>query len=118
VILTDREIRIALRDRALVIDPQPDLTVAITSTSIDLTLSDAFAEWKAMSGVQIRPGAPGYSYAELAKTLQTRLSSPYLLKPKNFVLGPPRRLQSQSSLEWLPELRERVPSPVWAFAFT
>lgn len=87
MILTDREIRIALRDRALIIDPQPDLTVAITSTSIDLTLSDTFAEWKGMSGVQIKPGAVGYSYAELAKTLQTRSSSPYLLKPKGFVLA-------------------------------
>jgi dCTP deaminase len=87
MILTDREIRIALRDRAVIIDPQPDLSVAITSTSIDLTLSDTFAEWKSVSGVQIRPGTDGYRYAELARTLQTRSSSPYTLRPKNFVLA-------------------------------
>jgi dCTP deaminase len=87
MILTDREIRIALRDGAVSIDPQPDLSVAITSTSIDLTLSDTFAEWKSMNGVQIRPGTVGYRYAELARTLQTRSASPYTLKPKNFVLA-------------------------------
>ncbi len=56
MILTDREIRIALKDGAIIIDPQPDLSVAITSTAIDLTLSEVFKEWTPIAGVQISPG--------------------------------------------------------------
>jgi dCTP deaminase len=40
MILTDREIRIALEQKHIFIDPLPDLAIAISSTSIDLTLVD------------------------------------------------------------------------------
>ena len=45
MILTDREIRVALQQKQIVIDPEPDLSIAITSTAIDLTLSENFLEW-------------------------------------------------------------------------
>jgi dCTP deaminase len=87
VILTDREIRIALKDGAIIIDPQPDLSVAITSTAIDLTLSEVFKEWTPIAGVQISPGTKDYKYSELAKKFQIDAKEPYVLKPKSFVLG-------------------------------
>ena len=87
MILTDREIRIALRDGAIIIDPIPDLTVAITSTAIDLTLSPVFKEWRTVTGIQICPGSKGYKYSDLAKQFQINAREPYLLRPKSFVLG-------------------------------
>jgi dCTP deaminase len=87
LILTDREIRIALQEKTLVIDPIPDLTVALTSSAIDLTLSDLFREWIASDGVLVAPGRPGYSYAKLADKYQVGKQGPYILKPHCFVLA-------------------------------
>ena len=87
MILTDREIRIALQDKAVIIDPQPDLSVAISSTSIDLTLSKVSRESETMNGVQIRPGTKGYSYSDLARKFQIPKDAPYTLKPGKFVLA-------------------------------
>jgi dCTP deaminase len=38
VILTDREIQIALQRKQIIIDPLPQVDVAYSSTSVDLTL--------------------------------------------------------------------------------
>jgi dCTP deaminase len=87
VILTDREIRIALKDGAIAIAPTPDLSIAITSTAIDLTLSDVFKEWRPLNGVQICPGKAGYKYSDLAKQFQVDGKEPYVLRPQSFVLA-------------------------------
>lgn len=87
MILTDREIRIALQDGNVKIEPTPDLGVAITSTAIDLTLSDSFKTWNALKGVQICPGRPGYRYSALARTFQLDHKSPFILRPQQFVLA-------------------------------
>jgi deoxycytidine triphosphate deaminase len=55
MILTDREITIALDKRQLIIDPRPDET-ALSSTTIDLTLAENGLEWVALGGLNIRPG--------------------------------------------------------------
>jgi deoxycytidine triphosphate deaminase len=67
MILTDREIKIAIKEGQVRIDPLPDLAVAVSSTTIDLTLSDTFRTWPEVNGLSIRPGADGYSYAKVAK---------------------------------------------------
>ena len=86
MILTDREIRIALYEKSLIIDPLPDLEIAVSSTAIDLSLSDTFKEWSAVKGIQIRPGAEGYSYSGLVQ-FQKDAKAPYTLKPQQFVLA-------------------------------
>lgn len=86
MILSDREIRIALQDKVVSIDPLPDLTVAISSTAIDLTLADSFRVWPEMGGMSIRPGSSEYSYTKIAK-LQEVHKGPFALKPQNFVLA-------------------------------
>ncbi|MER8371217.1 dCTP deaminase [Mesorhizobium sp. M1406] len=87
MILTDREIRIALQQKQIVIEPEPDLTTAISSTSIDLTLDDNFAIWPEIAGMSIRPGAPGYSYAAIAKLQEKIKAQTFPLKPRSFVLA-------------------------------
>ena len=87
MILTDREILIALREKQIIIDPQPDLSIAVSSTTIDLTLSDTFKEWPGTKGISIRPGVEGYKYSEVAKLQKSAPAGPYTLKSKAFVLA-------------------------------
>jgi dCTP deaminase len=87
MILTDREILIALREKQVIIDPEPDLAIAVSSTTIDLTLSDTFREWPGTKGLSIRPGADGYKYSEVAKLQKAAPPGPYTLVPKAFVLA-------------------------------
>lgn len=86
MILIDREIRIALKDHLFEITPLPDLEVAVSSTSIDLKLSDTFKTWKAMPGMTISPGKSGYSYSKISD-LQEGHKGPFKLAPGAFVLA-------------------------------
>lgn len=87
MILTDREIAIALDKRQLIIDPRPDET-AFSSTTIDLTLAENGLEWIAVGGVQIRPGHPDYDYAKTAEQFQKAIKMAACeLKRGSFVLG-------------------------------
>ena len=45
MILTDREIKVALRAGQIMIKPEP-LAGAYSSTSVDLTLDPSFSVWK------------------------------------------------------------------------
>jgi deoxycytidine triphosphate deaminase len=49
VILTDREIRLAIQNRLIVIDPAPN-EKAFSSTAIDLTLDENISELKEGEG--------------------------------------------------------------------
>ena len=87
MILTDREIEIALDRGQISIDPRPPRE-ALSSTSIDLTLARAFAEWSAKPGQAIRPGAERYVYTQFAKEFQKRIDTElYTLSPRAFVLA-------------------------------
>ncbi|WP_188850636.1 dCTP deaminase [Aureimonas glaciei] len=87
MILTDREIEIALTKRQIIIEPMPNLKTALSSTTLDLTLSDIFVEWKPIGGSTLRPGSAEYSYKNLLP-LQTKLKQQsYTLNPNSFVLA-------------------------------
>lgn len=86
LILTDREIAIALECGQLKISPTPGLE-ALSSTSIDLKLGRTFSEWEAATGVSIRPGKPGYRYTALTKFQKTYEADTFTLAPKSFVLA-------------------------------
>lgn len=62
MVLTDREIQIALQTGVLKIEPRPKPD-AISSTSVELTLGDKFAVWRALPGMTISPSADGFDYA-------------------------------------------------------
>lgn len=68
MILTDREIRIAI-DRGLIsFDPGP-IPGAFSSTSIDLTLAESARVYRdeAGQGIAIDPGAPTFSFAKTSE---------------------------------------------------
>lgn len=87
MILTDRENRIALAERTIEIDPVPDLTVSISSSSIDLTLSDVFRTWPDRPGIVIDPGQENYLYSQIASMQEQHPRAPFTLRSKSFVLA-------------------------------
>ena len=87
MVLTDREIEQALSQKQIIIDPRPNLAEALSSTSLDLTLSDRFSEWKSMPGTSISPGAEGYDYENTLSLQSHQTSNNFTLKPKSFVLA-------------------------------
>jgi dCTP deaminase len=86
MILTDREIEIALQHGHLGIEPRPDPD-AYSSTSVDLTLSDKFATWKEIPGIAISPGAKDYKYSSFAHLQEVHSAGTFQLHPKHFVLA-------------------------------
>jgi dCTP deaminase len=87
VILTDREIQVAIDSGQIEITPKPDAG-AYSSTSLDLTLSDPAEIWNSLPGQPIRPGAKGYNYDQLI-IRKKKISSlhNYTLMPHDFVLA-------------------------------
>jgi dCTP deaminase len=87
LVLTDREIEIALSQGDIIIDPLPNMKEALSSTSIDLTLSNRFSEWKHTPGLTVRPGANGYKHSHMDHLRKTFDADTYTLKSKSFVLA-------------------------------
>jgi dCTP deaminase len=87
VILTDREIQLALENKQLEITPEPD-EAAYSSTSVDLTLAPPAEIWNKLAGQPIRPGAPGYNYHSLS-IRKTKIPSVqnHTLQPGDFILA-------------------------------
>lgn len=87
MILTDREIEIALKNKTIIIEPEPNLEEALSSTTLDLRLSDRFAVWKDMTGTTMHPGMPGYSYKNLEKFQDKFQQQTYTIGPRDFLLA-------------------------------
>ena len=87
MILTDREIKTAINEGQIQIIPTPDLSVAVTSTAMDLTLGSVFKTWPQTSGMYIRPHAEGYKYSSIAKMQEDHSGPSFDLHPQSFVLA-------------------------------
>jgi dCTP deaminase len=92
MILTDREIKMALERGALIIDPRPD-EHAFASTSVDLTLDPAFSDFRqSKKGVEITidPALDGFDHDAAMEQVTERHVIPadgYALIPKKLILG-------------------------------
>lgn len=86
MVLTDREIQIALSCQQIEIDPSPPLQ-SFSSTSVDLTLAEDGAVWKATAGVQIRPGNKDYKYSALIAHQEKVKISNFEFAPGSFLLA-------------------------------
>jgi dCTP deaminase len=94
VILTDREIQIALSRKQIIIDPQPQQDVAYSSTSVDLTLDPiltVFETGKDFVKKVIDPTHPDYDIDEALKEITKELpidpKKGFDLEPKTLMLG-------------------------------
>ena len=91
MILTDREIRLALIRKELVIDPEPG-EKAFASTSVDLTLDPILSEFKKSSiDKHFDPGRKDYPLeavlSEETRQLTIKETEPFLLEPGRLILG-------------------------------
>ena len=90
MILTDREIKIAIDRRQLVLDPAPTAE-AYSSTALDLTLDPSAKCFKEVvsQGITIDPGAEGYNFLSVSEFLTETISlePSYPLPPKSLLLA-------------------------------
>ena len=103
MIWTDREIKLALEKRTLIIEPPP-AEEAFASTSVDLTLDPILSEFrKAETDRFFDPGRPGYSLdkilAENTERVEIKEGTRYELVPGKLVLA------------WTAEYIDLRPSP-------
>lgn len=90
MILTDREIKIALEKGQIKIDPLPDEATSYQSTAVDLTLSPIVRIFKeGVSGVHFDPGSEDYDYKAHIDMVTTReeLTAPFTLIPQALLLA-------------------------------
>ena len=87
MILTDREILIALDCGQLEIDPRPSAD-SYASSSVDLTLSANGLLWEPPGGIQVKPGHLDYKYSSISKSFQKSVyTDGYILMPSAFLLS-------------------------------
>jgi dCTP deaminase len=94
MVLTDREIQVALEQGQIVIAPPPTED-RFSSTSVDLTLSPQLRIWRTHTtpGVEpltLSPGSPGYKHNPIAAAhtdAHTMDGTGYVLAPGGFLLG-------------------------------
>jgi dCTP deaminase len=87
MILTDREIQLAIENGQIEITPKPN-DEAYSSTTLDLTLAEPGETWNVYSGQPIRPGVSTYRYDALAHR-KTKIPSfqNYTIKKHDFILA-------------------------------
>jgi dCTP deaminase len=92
VILTDREIKLSLQKKLIVIDPEP-AEEAFSSTAVDLTLDENISEFKVGKGgieQAIDPSDKEFQPEFTLSLISDKLTIPsdgYLLKPNLLVLA-------------------------------
>lgn len=90
VILTDREIKLAIAKEQLELDPRPS-GEAFSSTAVDLTLAPIARIFKeaVQQGVNIDPGAEGFKYHSIANLLTEQVSTnpSFSLAPRKLLLA-------------------------------
>ena len=99
MILSDREIRVALEDQLIFIDPQPERSLW-TSTAIDLTLDAVILRWREKherptptgQELVVCPAQPKFNVQEMMKNDSLAVTESidpqgYVLQPTKFILG-------------------------------
>ena len=90
MILTDREIKIALEKKQITIDPLPDEATSYQSTAVDFTLSPIVRIFKeGVSGIHFDPGSEEYDYNKVSDMVTARkeLTAPFTLIPQTLLLA-------------------------------
>lgn len=87
MILTDREIQLAIENGQIGVTPSP-ADDAYSATSLDLTLAAPGEIWNVLGGQPIRPAATGYNYDQLT-IRKTKIGSlnGHTLKPNDLILA-------------------------------
>ena len=92
MILSDRDIRTALRNKEIIVKPKPNLSEALGSSSLDLRLGYYFRVFNNRSQAFVDP-LDTNSTQGLTKEIKISEKKPFVIHPNEFVLA--------STLEWV-----------------
>ena len=92
MILSDRDIKKALKDKRIVVKPKPNLKEQLGSSSLDLRLGPHFRVFKHRKQPYVDPLDPASTEGMTDEVTVTR-KEPYIIHPNEFVLG--------STIEWV-----------------
>jgi dCTP deaminase len=92
MILSDRDIKAALRSRDIVIKPKPNLKEQLGSSSLDLRLGYTFRYFKHRKQAFVDPFDPKTTEGMTEEVIISK-REPYVIHPNEFVLA--------STLEWV-----------------
>ena len=86
MILSDRDIRRALADGRIRIDPMPDLDAQLGSVSVDFRLGGTFMVFEHSRHSFIDPRQP-QSIGEAMRTIEVAEGEPFIMQPGDFALA-------------------------------
>ena len=86
MILSDRDIRRALAEGRIKIDPLPDLATQLGSVSIDFRLGTTFMVFEHSRHSFIDPRQP-QSIGEAMRTIEVAADEPFIMQPGDFALA-------------------------------
>ncbi len=86
MVLSDRDIKKALKEKRLVIKPTPDFDVQLGSCSIDLRLGNTFRVFDHSRYPYIDPAKKDYSN-EITKVIKVDKGNSFIMQPGDFVLA-------------------------------
>lgn len=92
MILSDRDIKIALKKQDIIVRPKPDLDIQLGSSSLDLRLGHKFLVFKHRKFPYIDPTDPNTTH-NMTEEVMISKKEPYIIQPGEFVLA--------SILEWV-----------------
>jgi dCTP deaminase len=86
MILSDRDIRRALEEGRIRIDPEPDLATALGSISVDFRLGSTFMVFEHSRHSYIDPRRP-QSIGDAMRTIECTPEEPFIMQPGDFALA-------------------------------
>ncbi len=86
MILSDRDIRAALAEGRIKIDPAPDLEAQLGSVSVDFRLGQTFMVFEHSRHSFIDPRQPR-SIGEAMRTIEVAADEPFIMQPGDFALA-------------------------------
>lgn len=86
MVLSDRDIKKALKDERIIIKPFPDLEKQLGSCSIDLRLGNMFRVFEYSQFPYIDPAKKDYSN-EITKVIRVKKDGDFIMQPGDFVLA-------------------------------
>ncbi len=86
MILSDRDIKKALKEKRIEITPTPDFKEQLGSCSIDLRLGDTFRVFEHSRNSFIDPSKKDYSN-EITRVIKVKNGEEFIMQPGDFVLA-------------------------------
>lgn len=86
MVLSDRDIKKAIKEKKIVITPRPDLASQLGSNSLDLRLGSTFRIFDHSKHPYIDPMTKNIG-EEITREVKKKKSEPFIIQPGEFVLG-------------------------------